>query len=116
MLEMPRITKKINKKRFADDIAERTGMPKYKAMIFLEAFIEQFEEYLVDGETIGLRGLFSVGTKTIKGFECKNLRTQKNNIWIPERKKIKFNISEQLKNAVNVTIHYSSFFKSNTYG
>ena len=101
MLEMPRITKKINKKRFADDIAERTGMPKYQAMIFLEAFMEQFEEYLVDGETIGLRGLFSVGTKTIKGFECKNLRTQKNNIWIPERKKIKFNISEQLKNAVN---------------
>ena len=26
MLEMPRITKKINKKRFADDIAERTGI------------------------------------------------------------------------------------------
>lgn len=98
---MPRITKKINKKRFADAIAERTGMPKYKAMIFLEAFMEQFKEYLVDGETIELIGLFTVGTKPAKGFEGKNLRTKEDSIWIPERKKIKFNISEHLKKAIN---------------
>lgn len=83
-----------------EDIARKTGFPKYKTKIFLEAFMEQFEEYLVSGETIQLRGLFTVEPKLYEGYVGKHPRTQEE-IWIPARKRVKFTASELLTEAIN---------------
>lgn len=85
-----------------NDIARKTGFPKYKTKIFLEAFMEQFEEYLVAGETIKLRGLFKVEPKVYKGYVGKRPKTQEE-IWIPTRRRAKFTVSELLTKAMNET-------------
>ena len=85
-----------------NDIARKTGFPKYQTKIFLEAFMEQFEEYLVSGETIQLRGLFKVEPKVYKGYVGKRPKTQEE-IWIPARRRAKFTVSELLTEAMNET-------------
>ena len=90
----------INRDRMVEDIARRTGYPKYRTKAFLETFMDLFEEYLVSGETIKLRGLFKAESKTYKGYAGKNPKTQED-IWIPARKRAKFTASELLTEAIN---------------
>lgn len=85
----------INKKRFVDDLAERTGFPKYKAKIFYEAFENLMREYLLQGEKVKIHELFTAEVKEYKGYSGTNPRTHEP-MEIPAFRKVKISASRKL--------------------
>ena len=85
----------VNKKEFADRMAERGGIKKKDAMKGLELFIETLMDCMNADERVMLKGFGRFEMRTVKERIGRNPHTEQQLI-IPEHEKIKFVASEGL--------------------
>ena len=85
----------VNKKEFADRMAEKGGVKKKDAMKGLELFIETLMDCMNADERVMLKGFGRFEMRTVKERIGRNPQTGQQCI-IPEHKKIKFVASEGL--------------------
>ena len=85
----------VNKKEFADRMAERGGIKKKDAMKGLELFIETLMDCMDADERVMLKGFGRFEMRTVKEKIGRNPQTGQQVI-IPEHEKIKFVASEGL--------------------
>ena len=79
----------INKKEFANRMAEIGGIKKYEAEEYVELFIETLIDCLKKQDVIKIREFGRFELQTIKEKPARNIRTGEKCI-IPEHKKVKF--------------------------
>lgn len=89
----------VNKKEFADRMAENGGTTKKAAYQAVEAFIETIIDYLREGETINFQRFGSFRLKTVKERPARNPKTGESCI-VPEHKRVKFTASETLADKI----------------
>lgn len=89
----------VNKKEFADRMAEKGGIKKKDAMKGLDLFIDTLMDYMSEGEKVKLLKFGSFQMKTVKERTGRNPQTGKQCI-IPEHEKIKFVASEGLADRI----------------
>lgn len=85
----------INKKEFADRMAENGGTTKKAAYQAVDAFIETIMDYLGEGETVRLKNFGRFEMRDVKGGIGRNPMTGEK-CMIPAYKKVKFTASEGL--------------------
>ena len=85
----------VNKKEFADRMAEKGSIKKKDAMKGLELFIETLMDCMNADERVMLKGFGRFEMKTVKERVGRNPQTGQQCI-IPEHEKIKFVASEGL--------------------
>ena len=85
----------VNKKEFADRMAEKGGIKKKDAMKGLELFIETLMDCMSEHEKVKISMFGRFEMKTAKERIGRNPQTGQKCI-IPEREKIKFVASESL--------------------
>lgn len=87
----------INKNQFIEDLSNRSGLPKYKTKIFVNALIDLFADYMMNEETLMITNLFRAEVTTYKGHYGRNPHSKnKEKIWIPDYKKIKITPSPHI--------------------
>ena len=89
----------VNKKEFADRMAEKGGIKKKDAMKGLNLFIETLMDYMSEGEKVKLLKFGSFQMKTAKEKIGRNPQTGEQCI-IPMHEKIKFVASEGLADRI----------------
>lgn len=90
----------VNKKEFADRMAEKGGIKKKEAMKGLNLFIDTLMDCMSENEKVKLLNFGSFQMKTVKERIGRNPQTgQQCNI--PEHEKIKFVASEGLADRIN---------------
>ena len=89
----------VNKKEFADRMAEKGGIKKKDAMKGLEMFIETLMDCMSNNERVMLKGFGRFEMKTAKKKIGRNPQTGQQVI-IPEHEKIKFVASEGLADRI----------------
>lgn len=89
----------VNKKEFADRMAEKGGIKKKDAMKGLNLFIETLMDYMSEGEKVKLLKFGSFQMKTVKERMGRNPQNGQECI-IPEHEKIKFVASEGLADRI----------------
>ena len=85
----------VNKKEFADRMAEKGGIKKKDAMKGLELFVDTLMDCMSNNERVMLKGFGRFEMKTVKERIGRNPQTGQQCI-IPEHEKIKFVASEGL--------------------
>lgn len=80
------VVKDINKKEFADRIASKMGIYKYKAMDMLDAFPEVLEEAVLKGESIYLKDFVTFDIVDAKQRDYVNPQNQKPVKGYPKKK------------------------------
>lgn len=85
----------VNKKEFANMIAEKGGFYKKDVMKMTELFWETLLDYLAEGKKVNFYGIGHFELKTVKERMARNLKTGEACI-VPEHKKVKFYPSEKL--------------------
>lgn len=89
----------INKKEFADRMAENGGITKKAAYQAIDAFIETVMDYLGDGEIVRFQNFGRFEIRDVKGRIGRNPMTGEK-CMIPEYKKVKFTASETLADRI----------------
>lgn len=85
----------INKKEFANRMAEISGIKKYQARENVDLFIETIIDCLKDEDVIKIHGFGRFELKTIKEKPAQNPKTGEKCI-VPEHKKVKFYATDGL--------------------
>lgn len=85
----------VNKKEFADRMAESGGIYKKDAFLAVELFWETLMDYLSEGRKVNFYGIGHFELKTVKEREARNPKTGEKCI-MPEHQKVKFYPSELL--------------------
>ena len=91
----------INKKEFADRMAENGGTTKKAAYQAVDAFIETLMDYLAEGRKVNFYGIGHFELKTVKEREARNPKTGETCI-VPEHQKVKFYPSENLADKMKI--------------
>lgn len=89
----------INKKEFADRMAENGGTTKKAAYQAVDAFIETLMDYLGEGEKVMIMGFGRFEMRTAKERVGRNPKTGDECI-IPEHRRVKFTASESLADRI----------------
>ena len=89
----------VNKKEFADKMAEKGNIKKKDAMKGLELFIETLMDCMNADERVMLKGFGRFEMRTVKERIGRNPQTEQQLI-IPEHEKIKFVASEGLADRI----------------
>ena len=89
----------VNKKEFADRMAERGGIYKKDAFLAVELFWETLMDYMAEGETVNFQGLGNFKMRTVKERPARNPRTGEKCI-MPEHRKVRFQPSELLTDKI----------------
>lgn len=85
----------VNKKEFADRMAENGGTTKKAAYKAVDAFIETVMDYLGEGETVRFQNFGRFELKDVKERVARNPKTGESCI-VPEYRRVKFSPSETL--------------------
>ncbi len=85
----------VNKKEFADRMAEKGGIKKKDAMKGLELFVDTLMDCMNNNEKVMIMGFGRFEMRTAKEKKGRNPQTGESCI-IPEHEKIKFVASESL--------------------
>ena len=90
----------MTKKEVIANIAKKADMTQQNTAVFYEAFMDVIVDAMTDGELIPLQGVGKLESVVKKARVCKNPKTGAT-IRVPEKKSIKFKISETLKKSLN---------------
>lgn len=85
----------VNKKEFADMMAEKGDIYKKEAFKAVGLFWETLLDYLAEGRKVNFYGIGHFELKTVKEREARNPKTGETCI-APEHQKVKFYSSETL--------------------
>ena len=89
----------VNKKEFADRMAENGGTTKKAAYKAVEAFVETLMDYLGEGEVVRIKNFGRFEIRTVKERMGRNPMTGEKCV-IPEFEKVKFTASEGLTDRI----------------
>lgn len=89
----------LGKSEFAQQLAQKTGMPTSKANQFLNAFLDTITEDLARGEEVRLTGFGSFRVMPTKERMATNPRTREK-IRVPAGKRLSFSPGSHLTAAV----------------
>ncbi|RHR89436.1 HU family DNA-binding protein [Roseburia sp. AF15-21] len=82
-------------------VADNAGMPKYKARIFYNAFIETLMEVLESGDYVSLYGFGRFYIQDYDKYTTSNPRNPKEMISVPAHRRLKFDQSVVVKQYLN---------------
>lgn len=91
----------VNKKEFADRMAEKGDFYKKEAFKAVELFWEILLDYLAEGRKVNFYGIGHFELKTVKEREARNPKTGEKCI-MPEHQKVKFYSSETLTDKMEI--------------
>jgi DNA-binding protein HU-beta len=96
---MAAAAKTISKTQMADLLSQKTGHSKKDSKLFLETLISEVTVQLKKGNTVALTGM---GRLTVKKYKARTARNPQTGatIKVPAKKKVRFTVAKDLKEAV----------------
>lgn len=90
----------MTKQQLIEQISEQTGLRRSDAKKAVESAIEIISKAFIAGDNVYLRGFGTFAVRSVKEKQARIIATGEKCI-VPAHLKVKFKVSEELKNALN---------------
>ena len=92
----------LTKSKLIDVIAERSGLPRKRAEVVVNAIFDAMADALIQGNRIEMRGFGSFAVKDYDPYTGRNPRTGEE-VSVPAKRAIKFKVGKELRKRVNLS-------------